>query len=134
MRPVRVVMAKMGLDSHYRGALMVCRHLRARGMEVIYIGNQLPEAIAESVIEEDADVLGLSSLSGNHMVMVPRVLQALRNRGVSVPVMLGGIVPADDAAALMSEGRLSVFGPGSNLDAIAEAVAAAATSEREAVD
>lgn len=117
---IKVVMAKMGLDSHYRGAIMVSRYLAERGMEVVYIGNQPPEAIVEAVSQEDADVLGLSSLSGNHMVMVPRILAGLQQAGLGeVLVLLGGVVPPADAAALAAQGVARVFGTGSNLAEIA---------------
>ncbi len=119
-RSTKVVVAKMGLDSHYRGAVAVARYLAQRGMEVVYIGNQLPEQIVEAVVQEDAHVLGLSSLSGNHMVMVPRVLEDLRRRGVDgVLVLLGGVIPTRDADALKALGVAQVFGTGSNLEEIA---------------
>lgn len=121
VRAIKVVMAKMGFDSHYRGALMVARHLVARGMEVVYIGNRLPEEIVRTVLEEDADVLGLSSLSGNHMVMVPRILQRLRAEGLErVLVLLGGVIPHQDRLILLAQGVTEVFGTGSSLDAIAD--------------
>ncbi len=121
MPKIKVVMAKMGFDSHYRGAMMVSRHLVGRGMEVVYIGNRLPDEIVCAVVDEDADVLGLSSLSGNHMVMVPRILGLLRQEGADrVSVLLGGVVPDEDAAALLAQGVDAVFGTGSSLDAIAD--------------
>lgn len=100
---------------------MVSRYLMERGMEVVYIGNQLPQAIVAAVVEEDADVLGLSSLSGNHMVMVPRILAALRQQEIDdVLVVLGGVIPAADQRALGDLGGIgAVFGTGSNLEDIA---------------
>jgi methylmalonyl-CoA mutase C-terminal domain/subunit len=116
----KVVVAKVGLDSHYRGAIIIARYLMTQGMDVIYIGNQLPEAIVEAVIEEDADVLGLSSLSGNHKIMVPRILKGLRDQKVDdVLVLLGGIIPAEDEEPLLAAGIAGIFGPGSSLQDIA---------------
>jgi methylmalonyl-CoA mutase C-terminal domain/subunit len=135
---IRVLIAKVGLDSHYRGAIMVARHLMHRGMEVIYIGNQLPEALADAAAQEDVDVVGLSCLSGNHMLMVPRVIQALRHRGMGhVLVLVGGVIPKDDAQTLQGDGVAAVFGTGSSLDDIADLIeervsAAAADSGRSA--
>jgi methylmalonyl-CoA mutase C-terminal domain/subunit len=121
MPPVRVVIAKMGLDSHYLGAIMVARHLADRGMEVVYAGNLLPDAIVATVVQEAPDVLGLSSLSGNHLVMVPRVLDVLRREGIDdVLVVLGGVVPDEDAMRLRELGVARVYGPGSNLTAMAD--------------
>ncbi|MGD8189461.1 cobalamin B12-binding domain-containing protein [Brevibacillus ginsengisoli] len=120
-RKIRVVMAKMGLDSHYRGAVMVSRYLVERGMDVIYIGNQLPEAIVDTIIQEDAQVLGLSSLSGNHLVMVPRILQGLKEKGMQeILVILGGVVPNEEQEQLLNAGVTRIFGTGSNLTDIAD--------------
>ncbi|MED4582644.1 cobalamin B12-binding domain-containing protein [Brevibacillus choshinensis] len=120
-RKIRVVMAKMGLDSHYRGAVMVSRYLVERGMDVIYIGNQLPDAIADTVVQEDAQVLGLSSLSGNHLMMVPRILQRLKEKGLQdIIVILGGVVPNEEQEQLLNAGVSRIFGTGSNLTDIAD--------------
>jgi methylmalonyl-CoA mutase C-terminal domain/subunit len=130
---IKVVVAKPGLDSHYRGAMVVSRYLIERGMEVVYVGNQLPAQIVATVIEEDADVLGLSSLSGNHNVMVPRILEELHRQGMDhVVVVLGGIVPDEDALALETAGVDRIFGPGSDLVEIGDFIAARAASRREA--
>lgn len=119
-RRIKVVIAKVGLDSHYRGAIILARYLMTRGMDVVYIGNQLPEGIIEAVIQEDADVLGLSSLSGNHMTMVPRILKGLQDQQIDdVLVLLGGIVPAEDEEPLLDAGLAGIFGPGSRLEDIA---------------
>ncbi len=134
MSLIKVVMAKMGFDAHYRGAMMVARHLVQRGMEVVYIGNRLPEEIVRTVIDEDAQVLGLSSLSGNHMVMVPRILALLRQEGVErVKVLLGGVIPTEDQKELLSQGVSAVFGTGSSLDAIADWIEAAVDHGSDAV-
>src|SRR5579862_2971547 len=111
---IRVVVAKPGLDGHDRGAKIIARALRDAGMEVIYTGlHQTPEQIVETVIQEDADAVGLSILSGAHMTLVPRVLELLRERGAQrVVVAVGGTIPADDVAALKAMGVAEVFTPG----------------------
>ncbi len=80
-KKIRIVIARLGLDAHWRGSIVVARALRDAGMEVIYVGNQMPEAIVETALQEDADVIGLSSLSGNHIVLAPKVIEILRQRG-----------------------------------------------------
>ncbi|MFF1720360.1 cobalamin B12-binding domain-containing protein [Streptomyces sviceus] len=123
MDRIRVVMAKPGLDSHYRGTMVVSRYLVQQGMEVVYVGNQTSDQIVRTVLAEDADVLGLSSLSGNHLVMVPPVLEGLRALGLDdVMVLLGGIVPSADAEELRAAGVHEVFGPGTELAAIAASI------------
>ena len=127
----RVVIAKVGLDGHDRGAKVIARALRDAGMEVIYTGlHQTPEQIVETVIQEDADAVGISILSGAHMTLVPRIVELLRGQGAEdVLVVVGGTIPADDAAALKQQGVAEVFGPGAPTGAIVEfllgAVAAA---------
>jgi len=115
---VRVLIAKPGLDGHDRGAKVVARALRDAGFEVIYTGiRQTPEGIVESVIQEDVDVLGISILSGAHMVLIPKILRLLEERGLKpgkdVLVIAGGIIPPDDAEELEKMGVGKVFGPGS---------------------
>jgi methylmalonyl-CoA mutase cobalamin-binding domain/chain len=119
-RPLRIVLAKVGLDGHDRGIKVVARALRDAGMHVIYAGLWLtPEAVARVVADEDADWLGLSLLSGAHMTLVPRVLQALRDQGVGdVGVLVGGIIPEADVPRLREMGVAHVFGPGTSLDEI----------------
>ena len=111
---IRVVIAKPGLDGHDRGAKIIARALRDAGMEVIYTGlHQTPEQIAETAIQEDADAVGISILSGAHMTLVPRILELLRADGADdVLVVVGGTIPADDVAALKSQGVAEVFTPG----------------------
>jgi methylmalonyl-CoA mutase, C-terminal domain len=111
---IRVVIAKPGLDGHDRGAKIIARALRDAGMEVIYTGlHQTPEQIVETAIQEDADAVGISILSGAHMTLVPRILDGLRENGAEdVLVVVGGTVPADDAAELRKLGVAEVFGPG----------------------
>jgi len=121
-RRMRVVIAKPGLDGHDRGAKVIARALRDAGMEVIYTGlHQTPEQIVETVLEEDADALGLSILSGAHMTLVPRVLELMAEKGVAdVCLVVGGTIPNDDAAALRGMGVAEVFTPGSPTSAIVE--------------
>jgi methylmalonyl-CoA mutase C-terminal domain/subunit len=121
-RKVRVVVAKPGLDGHDRGAKIIARALRDAGMEVIYTGlHQTPEQIAATVIQEDADAVGLSILSGAHMTLVPKVVQLLREQGVEdVVVTVGGTIPADDAPELKKLGIAEVFTPGSSTDEIVD--------------
>jgi len=109
-----VVIAKAGLDGHDRGAKIIARALRDAGMEVIYTGlHQTPEQIVETAIQEDADAVGISILSGAHMTLVPRVLELLREREADdVLVVVGGTIPTDDVAALKEQGVAEVFTPG----------------------
>jgi methylmalonyl-CoA mutase C-terminal domain/subunit len=115
--PLRVVLAKIGLDGHDRGVKVVARALRDAGLHVIYAGLwQTPEAVVRTVADEDADFLGLSLLSGAHMTLVPRVLKLLRDGGLEhVGVLVGGIIPEGDIAKLMAMGVARVFGPGTPL-------------------
>ena len=124
VRKPRILIAKPGLDGHDRGAKVIARALRDAGMEVIYTGlRQTPTMIAEAALQEDVDVVGLSILSGAHNTLVPRIVEAMRENELDdVPVFLGGIIPADDVAALKSNGVWEVFGPGSNLQTIADAI------------
>src|ERR1700732_1997864 len=119
---IRVVIAKPGLDGHDRGAKIIARALRDAGMEVIYTGlHQTPEQIVETAIQEDADAVGLSILSGAHMTLVPRVMQLLAEQGAGgVVVPVGGTIPSDDVAELKSAGVSEVFTPGTSTeDAVA---------------
>ena len=113
-RPIRVVIAKPGLDGHDRGAKIIARSLRDAGMEVIYTGlHQTPEQIAATVVQEDADAVGLSILSGAHMTLVPRVMDLLAAEGAGdVMVLLGGTIPKDDIAELQALGVAAVYTPG----------------------
>src|SRR5437764_6376645 len=118
--PIRVVLAKIGLDGHDRGIKVVARALRDAGMHVIYAGLwQTPDAVVRAVGDEDADWLGLSLLSGAHLTLVPRVLQLLRAAGLGhVGVLVGGIIPEPDVPKLLRTGVARVFGPGTSLDDI----------------
>ncbi len=116
------MIAKPGLDGHDRGAKIIARALRDAGMEVIYTGlHQTPEQIVETAIQEDADAVGISILSGAHMTLVPRIVDLLRERGADdVVVVVGGTIPADDAEELRSLGVAAVFGPGAATGEIVE--------------
>ena len=127
-RKVRVVVAKPGLDGHDRGAKIIARALRDAGMEVIYTGlHQTPEQIAETVLQEDADAVGLSILSGAHMTLVPRVVELLKEQGADdVVVTVGGTIPTDDVPELKKLGVAEVFTPGSSTQSIIDFISEAA--------
>ena len=120
--PIRVVIAKPGLDGHDRGAKIIARALRDAGMEVIYTGlHQTPEQIVETAIQEDADAVGISILSGAHMTLIPRILELLRANDVDdVLVVVGGTIPADDGRELKELGVAEVFTPGAPTGAIVD--------------
>ncbi len=117
-----MVIAKPGLDGHDRGAKIIARALRDAGMEVIYTGlHQTPEQIVETAIQEDADAVGVSILSGAHMTLVPRIVDGLRQNGADdVLVVVGGTVPPDDASELKELGVVEVFGPGATTGEIVD--------------
>ena len=122
---VRVVITKPGLDGHDRGSKVVARALRDAGFEAIYTGiRQTPEQIVETVIQEDAPVLGVSILSGAHMVLIPKILKLLEEKGLKlnedIVVFAGGIIPPDDAEELKKMGVAEVFGPGTPLNKVIE--------------
>jgi methylmalonyl-CoA mutase C-terminal domain/subunit len=119
-RKIRVLIAKPGLDSHDRGAKVVARALRDAGMEVIYTGlRQTPEQIAETALQEDVDVVGLSILSGAHRALFPRIMDLLRKKGLTdVMVFAGGIIPEEDVAEMKKLGIREIFGPGTTTDTI----------------
>ena len=127
-RRIRVLVAKPGLDGHDRGAKVIARALRDAGMEVIYTGlRQTPEMIVSAALQEDVQVIGLSILSGAHNTIVPRLLELLRERGMSdVVVVVGGIIPDEDARQLKQAGVAAVFQPGASLGEIVEFVRSAA--------
>jgi methylmalonyl-CoA mutase C-terminal domain/subunit len=116
---IKVIMVKLGLDIHWRGALVVSKMLRDRGMEVVYLGNLFPEQIVEAAIQEGADVVGLSTLGGNHLSLGPKVVELLREKGMDdVLVIMGGVIPEEDIPALKEKGIAEVFGPETPIDAI----------------
>ncbi len=111
----RILVAKVGLDGHDRGVKVVARILRDAGFEVIYTGLfQTPEKVAAAAVDEDVDAIGLSMLSGAHMTLAPKVVEQLQRRGVDIPVVVGGIVPDRDAAALKALGIAAVLTPGAS--------------------
>jgi methylmalonyl-CoA mutase C-terminal domain/subunit len=121
-RKIRVVIAKPGLDGHDRGAKIIARALRDAGMEVIYTGlHQTPEQIVETAVQEDADAVGISILSGAHMTLVPKIVEGLRENGRDdVLVVVGGTIPKDDMTALKADGVAEVFTPGAPVSRIVE--------------
>ena len=121
-RKIRVVIAKPGLDGHDRGAKIIARALRDAGMEVIYTGlHQTPEQIVETAIQEDADAVGISILSGAHMTLVPRILEGLKDNGVEdLVVVVGGTIPKPDVEELKQQGVAEVFTPGAPVSEIVE--------------
>jgi methylmalonyl-CoA mutase, C-terminal domain len=127
----RVLVAKVGLDGHDRGVKVVARLLRDAGFEVIYTGLfQTPEKVAAAAVDEDVDAVGLSMLSGAHMTLVPRVVAKVREAGLDIPVVVGGIIPEPDVAKLLEAGVAAVLTPGASASdvvrAVQEAIEAAA--------
>ena len=122
--PIRVLIAKPGLDGHDRGAKVIARALRDEGMEVVYTGlRQTPEMIVEAALQEDVSVIGLSILSGAHSTLVPRIVALMEELELSdVPLFLGGIIPQEDIPEMIEAGVWKVFGPGSKMSDIADAV------------
>ena len=131
--PIRVLIAKPGLDGHDRGAKVIARALRDDGMEVVYTGlRQTPETIAEAALHEDVQAVGISILSGAHNTLIPRVITQLQDKDLSlVPVFVGGIIPDEDLSRLLELGVAAVFGPGTSTGEIISAVRGAV--ERAAV-
>jgi methylmalonyl-CoA mutase C-terminal domain/subunit len=128
-RKIRVVVAKPGLDGHDRGAKIIARALRDAGMEVIYTGlHQTPEQIVETALQEDADAVGISILSGAHMTLVPRIVELLRDQQAEdVLVVVGGTIPAQDIPELKQLGVAEVFGPGASTQDIVDFIRGAVT-------
>jgi methylmalonyl-CoA mutase C-terminal domain/subunit len=129
---IRVLVAKPGLDGHDRGAKVVARALRDHGMEVIYTGlRQTPEMIAQSALQEDVDVVGVSILSGAHLELFPLVLEQLRQKGLeNIVVLAGGIIPEEDHTALRQIGIQGIFGPGTPTNDIAEFITKAIAEKK----
>jgi methylmalonyl-CoA mutase C-terminal domain/subunit len=121
-RPIKVLIAKPGLDGHDRGAKVLARGLRDEGFEVVYTGlRQTPEMVVNAALQEDVDVVGLSILSGAHMTLVPRITALMKERGLDdVLVTAGGIIPDDDIEPLREAGVARVFGPGTTIGEVAE--------------
>ena len=135
-RKIRVVIAKPGLDGHDRGAKIIARALRDAGMEVIYTGlHQSPEEIVETALQEDADAVGISILSGAHMTLVPRILEGLKDNGLDdVLVVVGGTIPREDVRALKEQGVDEVFTPGAPVSDIVAFLQASVPAEVERGD
>ena len=123
VRPVRVVLAKLGLDGHDRGIRVVARMLRDAGMEVIYLGlRQTTDSIVAAVEQEDADVVGLSMHNAGHLTLGPAMVAALKGAGIDIPVVIGGIVPDEDRTLLFDAGIADVLGPGTSSVEVVEAI------------
>ena len=121
--PVRVVLAKLGLDGHDRGLKVVARMLRDAGMEVIYLGlRQSTDSVVAAVEQEDADVVGISMHNAGHLTLAPRIVGALADAGLDVPVVIGGIVPDEDQDRLTEAGVAGVLGPGASAEEVASCV------------
>lgn len=133
-QPIRVLIAKPGLDGHDRGARVIARALRDAGMEVIYTGlRQTPEQISLAALQEDVEVVGLSSLSGAHLSLFPRVVEALRQEGLhDVLVIGGGVIPPGDVEAMHQAGIQAIFGPGTTTAEIVEYIQEEVRRRREA--
>jgi methylmalonyl-CoA mutase, C-terminal domain len=121
-RPIKVLIAKPGLDGHDRGAKVLARGLRDEGFEVVYTGiRQTPEMIVSAAVQEDVDVVGLSILSGAHLTLLPRITGLLRDQGLTdVLVTAGGIIPDEDVPELQAAGVAAVFGPGTSIGQVAD--------------
>ena len=117
---MKALVAILGLDSHWRGSVMVARVLTGAGLEVVYLGNQFPEQIGAAAIQEDPRLIAVSTLSGSHRILVPELMHCLRQRGVSAAVIVGGSIPPQDVPALREAGVAEVFGPGRPLAHLTE--------------
>ncbi|MDD5475552.1 MAG: cobalamin B12-binding domain-containing protein [Syntrophales bacterium] len=118
---IRILIARLGMDAHWRGSIVVARALRDAGMEVIYVGNQMPPNIVKMADQEDVDFIGLSSLSGNHLELAPKVVELLREQNLDhIKVIFGGTVAPDDVAALKQAGIHEIFGPGTPISSIVD--------------
>ncbi len=115
----KILLGKLGLDAHWRGAGVIARYLRDKGFEVIYAGNQTPQQLAESALQEDPALIGISILSGSHNILVPRFMQELSERGLmDIPVVVGGTIPGQDQDYLLECGVKMIFTPGQPLDGL----------------
>ena len=130
--PIRVVLAKLGLDGHDRGLKVVARMLRDAGMEVVYLGlRQTTEMIVTAVEQEDADAVGISMHNAGHSTLAPRMVQALEDAGLDIPVVVGGIVPDSDLEAMAEAGVAGVLGPGASAEDVAKCVREAVATRGE---
>jgi len=120
-RKLKVLVAKLGLDGHDRGAKVVARALRDAGLDVVYLGvHQTPESVARTALEEDVDVIGISILSGSHIELVSDLMKKLREYGIDAPVIVGGVIPPQDYEELKKLGVVEVMGPGTPLSRVVE--------------
>lgn len=120
-RPIKVIIAKLGLDIHWRGAMVVARFLKDFGMEVIYLGNQFPKEIVNAALQESVDVVALSTLGGNHLTLGSKVVKLLRDKGLNdILVVMGGVIPPEDIPVLKSQGFDEIFTPHTSLKEAAE--------------
>ncbi len=127
MTPIRVVLAKIGFDGHDRGLRVVARMLRDAGMEVIYLGlRQTTEHIVAVAEQEDADAIGISIHNAGHLTLAPRMVKAVRDAGLEIPVILGGIIPDQDIEALEEAGITAILGPGASAEEVVDAIKTAA--------
>lgn len=131
MRRLKALVAILGLDSHWRGSVLVARALREAGVEVVYLGNQFPEQLAAQALQEDPDLIAVSSLSGSHGTLVPELMRIMAARAVDAPVLVGGAIPPADVAALRAAGVADVFPPGRPLDDLLGLVRALEARDRD---
>ena len=130
--PIRIVLAKLGLDGHDRGLKVVARMLRDAGMEVVYLGlRQTTEMVVSAVEQEDADAVGISMHNAGHLTLAPRIVKALDDAGLNVPVIVGGIVPEGDLDAMTESGVAGVLGPGASAEDVAKCVREAVAARGE---
>ena len=130
--PIRIVLAKLGLDGHDRGLKVVARMLRDAGMEVVYLGlRQTTEMVVSAVEQEDADAVGISMRNAGHLTLAPRIVKALDDAGLNVPVIVGGIVPEGDLDAMTESGVAGVLGPGASAEDVAKCVREAVATRGE---
>lgn len=122
-KKIKILLSKIGLDGHDRGVVTVALALRDAGMEVIYLGrHRFPEEIAQVALEEDPDIIGISSLADAHMVLIPRLIKCMKERGMNTPLILGGFIRPEDIPELKKAGVTEVFGIGSRLDDIIKGI------------
>ncbi|MGH7325933.1 MAG: cobalamin B12-binding domain-containing protein [Candidatus Rokuibacteriota bacterium] len=127
---MKALVAILGLDSHWRGSVMVARILRDAGLEIVYLGNQFPEQLVAQALQEDPDLIAVSSLSGSHRTLVPELMRLLVARGVDAPVLVGGAIPPQDIPVLRQAGVAQVFPPGRPLDDLTAFVRGLEAGER----
>ena len=131
MPPIKILLSKIGLDGHNRGILLVARILRDSGFEVVYLGwHRAPEEIAESAVQEDVDLVGISSMADAHRILIPRAVRLLREKGTDVPVIVGGFIQPEDIPELKAAGVAEVFRTGTELETVVEWIRANIVKKR----